>query len=144
MSYKKPGLLIFCACFQIIVAALTLPAVITLFTASNASSSVITIAVIVGIMSALMMASGIGLLKRQKWAKTMAIILFALFIVSGFYRLSQPNPAVTGSRASASYQFGYNGGQFLMYGGSGLGLYALTLNKSVKRYFDRDTDETSM
>lgn len=83
-----------------------------------------------------MLGSGIGLLKRQKWAKTIAIILFSLFVLSGLYSLSQTKPDVAGT--SAAYRLGSSVGQFLVYGGSGLGLYALTLNKSVRRYFDRD------
>jgi hypothetical protein len=141
MSYKKPGLLIFCACFQIILAAFTGLAVIPLLNAPVSSNAITTIAVITGMMSVLMMASGIGLLKRQKWARIVTVILFSLFILSGLYRSSQPKQETARAATSASYQFGYNSSQFLIYGGSGLGLYALTLNKSVKRYFDRDTDD---
>ncbi len=139
MSYKKPGLIIFCAWFQFIIAAFTGLSVIGLFNVANPSNAVAPIAVVMTTLFYLMVGSGIGLLKRQKWAKTIAIILFSLFVLSGLYSLSQPKPEVTGK--SAAYQLGYNGGQFLVYGGSGLGLYALTLNKSVKRYFDRDVDD---
>lgn len=139
MSYKKPGLIVFCAWFQFIVAAITGLSVIALFNVPTPSKAAAPIAVIMASMCYLMLGSGIGLLKRQKWAKTIAIILFSLFVLSGLHGLSQPKPENAGT--SAAYQLGYNGGQFLVYGGSGLGLYALTLNKSVKRYFDRDLDD---
>jgi energy-coupling factor transporter transmembrane protein EcfT len=85
-----------------------------------------------------LIASGVGLLKRRKWARISSIVLLLLMMLSVLASFqSNPSEAAT---ASASYRLGEAIGQSLIWGSFGLSLYALTLNKAVKRYFDHNEE----
>jgi hypothetical protein len=146
MSYKKPRLIIFSAALLFFMAALFLVTIIVIMRFSDPLLSASPpptnfLFFMIGLCILLfgsLIASGVGLLKRRKWARISSIVLLLLMMLSVLASFQNtPSEAAT---ASASYRLGEAIGQFLTWGSFGLSLYALTLNKAVKRYFDHNEE----
>jgi hypothetical protein len=129
MSHNKPTLVKFSAYYLLTLAGFF--GVITLIAASQSTLEILIPISFLAAVVVLFIASGIGLLRRKKWARIIAIISFSLILLSTLGSLNSP---------SGSDNFTYNLSFWLtklvILGGSALGLYALTADQSVKSYFD--------
>jgi hypothetical protein len=133
MSYKNNFLLKFSAYYLFLLAGLFGIVLLSMLALNFSKSDPVILYIIIVIIAliCLFIASGIGLLKRKKWAKVASIIAFLIIALSTIGSLNSP---------SVSDNLTYNISNILtklaMFGGSGLGLYALIVNQSVKSYFD--------
>ncbi|MBD2772222.1 hypothetical protein [Iningainema tapete] len=85
-------------------------------------------------IACLYLMTAIGILKKQKWAKTSSIIIFGLNIFGGLSSLSR---LANQGNLNVAYQQGQVFGAALGLIISGLGLYTMTQNQAVKDYFSR-------
>jgi hypothetical protein len=135
MTDKKPVLLKFSAYFLLALGGLfSIPLLSMLKFASMGASATGTFGIIFVILIVLFVVAGIGLLKRQQWARVLTIIMFSLLLLSGFNSLKDNNSA---SGEGIAFNIGYWSAQLIVLGGAGLGLYAMIVDRSVRHYFDR-------
>jgi hypothetical protein len=94
----------------------------------------------IGICCGLLIASGLGLLLRKKWAKISSVVMFLLMIVSAW---AAPGNDVSDNSVILSL-VGKGLGYFLVdYGAYVFCLYALILSKSVKQYFAQNEEAST-
>ena len=137
MSTKKPGLILFASTYLFLMTVLAILPVlpVLVFSPSPIPFPQLIIILVVSLgMASLCIASGIGLLKRLKWARLSSIIIFALIFLS---QLTMSR-SLDNKNVSEAFRTGQTFGRFLTLGLTSLGLYAMTLDKSVKAYFNRD------
>jgi phosphotransferase system glucose/maltose/N-acetylglucosamine-specific IIC component len=127
MTNRKPALLKFSAYTLIAIGALFSLTSLSIFRGGSIG--------LIGIMFILFpIAAGIGLLKKQKWARVLAIITFLLLLIGVIGSLTTSSP--TAGMGTAFY-IGFWSAYLIIIGGSGLGLYAMIFDKSVKHYLNQ-------
>jgi hypothetical protein len=129
MSYNKPTLVKFSAYYFLTLAGLF--GVIAIIAALNFSEVGLYFISINVAFAALFTAIGVGLLRRKRWARIIAIISFSFILLGMLGSLNSP----TGSD-NFTYNLSYWITKVIFFSGSALGLHSLTANQSVKSYFD--------
>ena len=138
MTSKQPALLKFSAYFLLSMGGLFSFTLLGMLKFGNLDASATgTIGIIFGLIIALFITAGIGLLKRQKWARVLTIMMFSFLLLSGLNSLRTNN---RGTGEGLAFNIGYWGVQLIFYGGAGVGLYAMIADRSVRQYFDRSDD----
>ena len=138
MTYKQPALVKFSAYFLLSLGGLFSFTLLGILKFANMDASATgTVGIIFCVVIALFVTAGIGLLKRQKWARVLTIIMFSFLLLSGLNSLRTTN---RGTGEGLAFNIGYWGVQLLIYGGAGVGLYAMISDRSVQQYFDRSDD----
>jgi hypothetical protein len=131
MTNRKPALLKFSAYTLIAMGALFSFTLLSILRGGSIGSIGI---ILIGIILILFtIAAGIGLLKKQKWARVLAIITFLLLLISG---IGSSSTSIPTARMGTAFYIGFWSASLILVGGSGLGLYAMIFDKSVKHYLN--------
>lgn len=134
MSRNRPTLIIFISIYLFFLGFIfAIAALLVLVRGFSSLGFILMSSLFIG-LACLYLMTGIGILRKQRWAKTSSLVIFGLTIFSSLSSLSR---LANQGNLNVAFQQGQVFGAGIGLIISGLGLYTMTQDQAVKDYFSR-------